>query len=121
MTVLDSAMGALAQNLIGTFGRPATIASKGESAYDTATGRTASTESSISCSVVIEAFAAGLIDGTLVQQGDVKGLVSGLEVGYKPNPARDTLTEGGREWKIVGVIGYSSGASEAAYSLHLRR
>jgi len=121
MTILDAPMGALARTLVGTFGRAATINRKGASDYDTATGRTLSDTSSISCSVVIEAFAAGLIDGTIVQQGDVKGIVSGLEVGYKPVAARDTLTEGGRTWQIVNVIGYSSGASEAAYSLHLRR
>lgn len=121
MTILDAPMGALAQTLVGTFGRPATIQRKGASLYDTSTGRALNDESDVECSVVFENFAAGLIDGTIVQQGDVKGIVSGLEVGYKPNPARDTLTEGGRVWKIVGVTGYSSGASEAAYSLHLRR
>lgn len=121
MTILDAPMGALARNLIGTFGRPATITRKGESFYDTSTGRALHDESEVACSVVIEAFAAGLVDGTIVQQGDVKGIVSGAEVGYKPVPARDTLTEGGRTWQIVNVIGYSSGAREAAYSLHLRR
>lgn len=121
MTILDGSMGKLAKNLIDTFGAPATLSRKGAPLYDTETGDTETPEdSSIACTVVYEDFRAHEIDGTLIRFGDRKGLVSRLKIGYEPEPNLDTLTEGGKTWKIVRLIGYPSGAEEAAYSLHLR-
>ncbi len=119
--ILDGPMGKLARNLIDTFGAPATLSRKGAPLYDTATGQTATPEtSSDSCSVVYEEFSAREIDGTLVRLGDRKGIVSRLKIGYEPEPNLDTLTEGSKTWMIVRLIGYPTGAEEAAYSLHLR-
>lgn len=122
MGTLDGAMGKLAQTMVQKFGRPATISRKGEGFRDSTLGKTTHAEtSSISCHVVLNEFNVREIDGTLVQHGDRKGIVSRLAVGYEPTINRDTLTEGGREWKILRLIGYSSGEQEAAYELHLRR
>lgn len=122
MAILDGPMGTLAKSMVKQFGRAATISQKGAPEYDTTTGKTTAAESSsISCHVVLTEFTVREIDGTLVEHGDRKGIVSRLAVGYEPTINRDTLTEGGRTWKILRVLGYSSGAQEAAYELHLRR
>jgi hypothetical protein len=122
MTILDGPMGKLAQTLIGTFGAPATISRKGEPGYDTATGQSTADETeSITCSVAWEEYHAREIDGTLVKTGDRKALVSRLELGYEPEAMRDALTSGGKAYRIVRVLGYPSGAEEAAYTLQVRQ
>lgn len=122
MTILDGPMGRLARTLVAQFGRPALIEQNGESRYDTATGTvTMDVLDTIECHVVLSEFQNREIDGTIIQQGDRKGIVSRVALGYQPTANRDTLTEGGRTWKILRLIGYSSGAEEAAYECHLRR
>lgn len=122
--ILDGPMGRVADTLTRQFGRPATIQRPGAGgAYDPATGNiTGGTGPTlIPCRVVFEEFGESQIDGTLVREGDRKALVARQAIGTEPEPGSDLLVEGGRTWQIIGVRGYSSGATEAAYSLHVRR
>jgi hypothetical protein len=115
-------MGKLAKTLLGRLGRPATLRrTTGTSSYAAATGAVAASTGDLPCEVVFSEFSDRQIDGTLVRMGDRKGLVSRLRLGAEPKPDADVLIEGGRTWRIVRVVGYSSGAHEAAYELHLRR
>jgi hypothetical protein len=120
MAVLDGVFGTLAQTLIGQFGRTATLtrAPAGESGY---TGQAPAGSATVyPCSIVFEEYADSQVDGTVIKRGDRKAIVSRLALGTAPLPDRDTLTEGGRAWRIVRVLGYSSGEQEAAYSLQVR-
>jgi hypothetical protein len=122
--ILDGPMGQLAATLTGQFGRPATLRRPGSGgSYSPTTGTITggAAEGNYPCSVVFEEFGEGQIDGTLVQLGDRKAIVARQTLGVEPVPQSDTLLEGGRTWQIVRVMGYSSGAQEAAYSLHVRR
>lgn len=122
MAILDKPMGKLAKTLTSKFGRSATLKHvAGRPLYNTATGTVSETATSISCTVVFGEFTEKQIDGTLVKQGDRKAVVSRLDINVEPAPDKSVLIEGGRTWKIVRVIGYSSGAQEAAYELHVRR
>ena len=121
MATLDRPMGRLAKTLLKKFGRAAVLKRAGAAAYDTPTGRAFASNTDITCEVVFEEFSESQHDGTLVQAGDRKALVSRIRIGVQPTPDSDTLVEGGRTWRIVQVLGYSSGAEEAAYSLHVRR
>lgn len=117
-------MGGVAKTLLGTFGRSASLVRPGAGgAYDPATGTItgASTAVTYPCEIVFDEFSEGQIDGTLIKAGDRKALVSRLRVGVEPIPNSDYLTEGGRTWQIVRVMGYSSGAQEAAYNLQIRK
>lgn len=117
-------MGQVARTLVGTFGRSATLRRPGGGGgYNPATGLIEAPGSSTdyTCEVVFEDFAQAQIDGTLVRAGDRKALVSRLRLGTEPVPQSDVLIEGGRTWQIVRLLGYSSGAQEAAYTLHVRR
>lgn len=119
--VLDGPLGRVAKTLIGTFGAPATLSRRGAPLYDTTTGKSTTAEtSSITCSVVWEEFSIREIDGTTIKHGDRKALVSRLAIGYQPNPERDLLTEGGQTYRVLRLLGYPTGAEEAAYSLHVR-
>lgn len=122
MAILDKPMGKLAKTLTGKFGRSATLKHvSGQPLYNTATGTVSESATSIPCTVVFSEFTDKQIDGTLVKQGDRKAVVSRLDINVEPAPDKSVLIEGGRTWKIVRVIGYSSGAQEAAYELHVRR
>lgn len=122
MGVLDGPMGALAQTMIGQFGRPAIIRRAGESRFDTSNLRVTTGDWDVHCSVVMTDFAESEVDGTLIQRGDRKAMVSRLKIGFEPVPNSDRLVEGGRVWTIVGPVkGFSSGEKEAAYELQVRR
>lgn len=122
MGILDAPMAAVAKTLTGTFGRPATLKVYLPPLYDDSTGATSSgTPTEVSCSVVLSEYTDHQIDGTLIKAGDRKAIVSRSEIATKPVPDRDTLVIGSETWRIVRVTGYSSGESEAAYELQLRR
>jgi hypothetical protein len=121
MATLDKPMGRVAKTLLKKFGRSAVLRRGGPAAYDTPTGYANASTTDIPCEVVFEEFSEGQHDGTLVQVGDRRAIVSRLRIGVEPKPDADKLVEGGRVWRIVRVIGFSSGASEAAYQLHVRR
>jgi hypothetical protein len=124
MTILDAPMGALAQNLIATFGRPATLRRPGTGGeYDATTGQIEGAQgpTDVPCQVVFEEFGEHQIDGTLIQAGDRKAIVSRVTLGTEPVPQSDTLVEGDNTWQILRVEGFSSGAFEAAYAMHVRR
>lgn len=122
MATLDKPMGRVAKTLLKKFGRPAVLKRAGTATYDPATGRAnAPTPTDIPCEIQFEDFSESQHDGTLVQVGDRKALVSRLRIAVEPAPDSDKLVEGGRVWRIVRIIGYSSGESEAAYALHVRR
>ena len=122
MGVLDGPMAAVAKTMVGTFGRPATLKRYSAAAYDDSTGKSSGgTPTDVSCSVVFEEFAQSQIDGTLIRAGDRKAIVSRSELGAEPRPDRDEMVIGGQTWRIVRVVGHSSGEQEAAYTLHLRR
>jgi hypothetical protein len=124
MGVLDGALGSVAQNLLGTFGRSATLKRPGTAGtYNASTGTysggAAATE--VSCSVVFSDFNVTQIDGTMVKLGDRKALVSRVALGAEPVPGKDTLVVDGATWEIVRVVGYSSGEQEAAFEMQVRR
>ncbi len=124
MGTLDGALGGVAQTLIRTFGRSATLIRPGSSgSFDTAslTITGAGSPTSYSCFVVFAEYTQSQIDGTLIKAGDRKAVVSRLALGVEPLPQSDTLYEGGRTWQIISLIGYSSGEQEAAYELQVRR
>ena len=117
-------MAQVANSLLSTFGRSATLRRPGsKGTYDPSTGTYSggATPTDVPCSVVFSDFAVGQIDGTLVKLGDRKALVSRIALTLEPVPDRDSLVVNSQAWKIVRVIGYSSGEQEAAYNLHVRR
>lgn len=119
---LDGAMGKLARKVIRQFGRSCVVVRKGDGFYDHSLGRDTRDEiERIPCHAAITSYGEREIDGTLIQQGDRRALVSRQALGYEPTPMADTLIEGGRTWLIVRLSAFSSGSQEAAYELQLRR
>lgn len=122
MATLDKAMGKVAKRLVKAFGRPAVLRHvTAAPTYNPPTGRAHAPTTDITCEVVFEEFGQGQLDGTLVQAGDRKAIVARMRIDVEPTGGADVLIEGGRTWRIVRVIGYSSGEQEAAYTLQVRR
>lgn len=122
MGVLDAPMAKVAQSLVKTFGRPATLRAYGAPFYDTPTGSVshAGGYADVACHVAISEYAERQIDGTAIRRGDRRAIVSRLAIGGEPVADRDKIIEGGRTWRIVAVRGFSSGEQEAAYECQLR-
>jgi hypothetical protein len=123
MTLLDGPMAQVANQLVGTFGRPASLRRYSSADYynpETLKVEAAALPTDTPCSVAFVRFEETSLDTTLIQDGDRAAIVPRLSVTTQPVPNSDELVEGGRVGEIVRVGGISSGAQEAAYELHLR-
>jgi hypothetical protein len=118
---LDSTFGPLAKNLIGKFGKRATLR-RVTSAFSAATGR--NTESTADTTVVVTPpapFARKYIDNTSVLEGDAQCSVARQGLAVVPTAATDKLIVDGVTWTIVGVESVYSGELVAMYTLHIRQ
>lgn len=118
---LDEPLRAAAERLIARLGRPATLRRVARS-YDPATGKTA--EITIDYAVTVsppESFSEALIDGTLVEAGDMKALLAAKGAPVVPEVTGDLLLIDGTAWTVLRVEPVMSGREAALYSLHLRR
>ena len=120
MARLDALFPGLAARLIDQFGATASLETVTKS-DDLATGKV--TESVSARSVKItppEPFTVGLIDGTLVEAGDMTTLVAAQALTAAPAANRDRLVFASERWQVVAVAPIYSGDAAAAYRLQLR-
>lgn len=120
MATLDALFPGLAARLIDRFGATAMleIVTKSD---DLASGKV--TESVVSADLKItppEPFTIGLIDGTLVEVGDMTTLVAAQDLTATPVANRDRLVFAGESWQIVAIGPVYSGDKATAYRLQLR-
>ncbi len=121
MATLDALFPGLAARLIERFGATASLETVAKT-DDLATGKV--TESVSANSVKItppEPFSVGLIDGTLIEAGDMTTLVAAQGLSAAPVGNRDRLVFANEAWQIVTVDPIYSGDSVAAYRVQLRR
>lgn len=119
MGVLDAPLRAVAKTLVPKFGTT-TGAIVRDGTYDEATD-TVGSPTEYSCSVVFESFAAHLVDGDVVQEGDQIAHVAAADLTITPTPATDALQVGTETWDVVRVMRVQPGATVILYSLHVRR
>ena len=98
----------------------------GSPAYDTATGKaTIAAPTMHDCCGVEEAYSAHSIAAGLVLAGDVKFLMSALDVRGKPIPApvadSDMLQRADGTWSIKRVDSLQPGGLAVMFTLQLRR
>ena len=121
MATLDALFPGLAARLIDRFGATASLETVSKS-DDLATGKVNETATAASVKITPpEPFTVGLIDGTLVEAGDMTTLVAAEGLNTAPHTNRDRLVFSGETWQIVGVEPIYSGDVAAAYRLQLRR
>lgn len=121
MANLDTVFPGLAARLIDQFGATASLEMVSKT-DDLVTGKV--TESISAKNVRItppEPFSVGLIDGTLVEAGDMSTLVAAEGLAASPVANRDRLVFADEAWQIVSIDPIYSGELAAAYRLQLRR
>jgi len=121
MATLDALFPGLAARLIDKFGADASLETVTKT-DDLATGKV--TESVSAAVVKItppEPFTVGLIDGTLVEAGDLTTLVAAQGLSATPAANRDRLIFASETWQIVAVDPIFSGDAATAYRLQLRQ
>ena len=86
-----------ADRLINSFGAALAFSRETGETFDPSTGQTTSTTESFNRDVVWTEYRNQQIDGTAVQRGDARLIVSGeVEIG-------DKVTKNGTEWRILDV------------------
>lgn len=109
-----------AVRLIAKYGRDATVKIKAESPDDANApwdGAASDGESATVKAVFLD-FDDNQIDGTVIQRGDQL-----VYVAAKGNPAidtADTITDSGRDWRIVGAKLLKPGNTEYLWTLQVR-
>lgn len=120
MATLDALFPGLAARLIDQFGATASLETVTK-IEDLASGKV--TETVVAAVVKItppEPFTMGLIDGTLVEAGDMTTLVAAQGLSASPAASRDRLVFANEVWQIVAVDPIYSGDAATAYRLQLR-
>lgn len=120
MATLDALFPGLAARLIDRFGAVASLETVTK-VDDLVSGNV--TETAVTAKIKItppEPFTIGLIDGTLVEAGDMTTLVAGQDMATAPTANRDRLVFAADTWQIVAVDPIYSGDLVAAYRLQLR-
>lgn len=110
----------IAASMLTDKGQQMTLNKRTSGAYDPATG--ASTVTSVPHTVTgaVFDFPAALIDGTLIQQGDKKVLVSALGLTVEPDTTNDTLEIGGLTHVIVSARKTSPAGTTVLWTLQVR-
>lgn len=114
----------LADTLLRTFGGAATLRRPGSGgSYDPEEGQITGATADVDypCEVQLSDFDDSQIDGTLIQVGDQKAVVSALRLGVDPIPKSDVLLIGSETWQIERDMTVASGTTAVLHTLHLRR
>jgi hypothetical protein len=110
---------ATAAALLTDKGQSMTLTKRTSGTYDPATGAATVTEATYSVTGAVFDFPAAVIDGTLIQQGDKKVLVSALGLSVEPD-VDDSLTIGGTAHQIVQVKKLSPAGTTVLWTLQVR-
>lgn len=121
MGILDGPLSQVVDVLLNTFSdTPAEITRK-VSAFDPATDSTVTTSQVVSLKTTPpEGYAAGLVDGTNIQVGDLQ-LYTGADYGVlvEPKPG-DQVVRGSLKAVVIKVSPINSGDAITAYALQVR-
>lgn len=121
MATLDALFPGLAARMIDQFGATASLETVSKT-DDLATGKVSECVTVAAIKITPpEPFTIGLIDGTLVEAGDMTTLAVAQGLSAAPAANRDRLVFASETWRIVAVDPIYSGDTATAYRLHLRR
>lgn len=117
---LDTKMRATAQRLVDKFGKPVTLR-RTTSTFDPDTGTTTEGTTDHSVNAVIEPYDQRLIDGSIIQTGDMQASFPAKDLSVTPSTATDIIIMDGDEWQIVNVGFIWSGEEVALFQAHVRK
>lgn len=111
-----------AKELIGDFGRDAVLVRTRTTANDTDAPWHGPGDTALSSKTVKMAFfdaSSFKLPGEVIR-GDMVALVAADDVDQNIPTPKDTVTDGGRVYKIVDVVEVRPGEDAVVYTLHLR-
>lgn len=117
---LDKKMRATAERLVDKFGKAITLR-RTTSTFDPSTGTTSESTTDHSVNAVIEPYAERLIDGSLIQVGDMQVTVPAKSLSIDPDTSKDSVILDSVEWTLVRVEALYSGEQVATWALQVRR
>lgn len=117
MSAFYDSLRAVALKLIGEKGREVTLRSRSSGAYDASTGSASATYTDTVMSAVVSNYPMRNIDGTRVQQGDLKIM---LVSDVAPHVG-DGLLIGGVEHEVLDVRELNPGGTTLTYTMQVRR
>lgn len=120
MGALSGVPTAVAQALRIT-GTPVVLQRTTGATYTPGTGATGGTTTSYTSKGVVSAYRAGLVDGTRILAGDMEVLLPASGLVISPDPKTDTVTFGGKAWKVVKADATYAGDDVALWTLQVRR
>lgn len=109
-----------AAGLLSDKGMAMTLHKRTPGAYDAATGATTVTEADYPCTGAHFDFPALLIDGTMIQRGDKKVILSAQGLTVTPDVG-DALTAGTTRRSVVSVKAIAPADFVVAYVLQVRK
>lgn len=118
MSFIDTIARAQASNALSTYGKAATLNKIAAGAYDLATGAVTNTTTAYAVQILIENYAQGLVDGTIIKQGDIRATMPALN-NQTPAPG-DDLVFGSTTHKVVAVESVYSGDLVAIFIMQVR-
>lgn len=116
-----SGLEAVADDLIGEFGRTVTFrvrAATLKTAGEPWLGKVAAASAGTAPAAFIE-YNASEIDGSIIQAEDRKVLVAAKNLGFSPTTAYE-MVDGSVVWQVVRVAEIRPGATALAYELQVR-
>ena len=108
-----------AANVIADKGRALTLHKRTPAAYAPSSGTASVTETDYSCTGAVLNFPATLIDGTLIQRGDRKIILSARGLTVEPDDG-DTMTIGTKKVNIIAVKPVAPDGTVVIYILQVR-
>lgn len=118
MSFIDGIARSQAASAINTYGKTATLNKLSTGTYNPATGSVTGSLTAYAVKVLIEAYKANLIDGTIIQASDYKATLAALN--NQAPDQDDTLTVDGVTGRIVSVGPIYAGEQIAVYVLQVR-
>lgn len=107
-----------ADTIIGNFGVPVTVLSKGTSSYNVDTGTVTSTDTTQTANGVIVEYESKDIDGTLIMRGDKRLLLSPIGITSIKPDAKVTIA--GVSYNVICVYETNPAGVALVYDLQIR-
>jgi hypothetical protein len=107
MSLLDTVRDALTQgwNSLGDLRQTVTIQRIMRGAYNTTTGATANTILTATPPAILTSHEAEMIDGTDIRVGDLRCIILGKDMSFRPEQGDSVTLPNGQVWRVMRAAG----------------
>jgi hypothetical protein len=107
MTMLDTVRAALDQgwNALGDLRQQVTVRRVSRGAYNPATGTTSDTVLTATVLGILVNFESELIDGSDIRVGDLRCVLRGKDISFRPEQGDTVNLPNGQRWSVIRATG----------------